>query len=70
MLQRGLSVDISGVSSSVVQSLVGDNVAASDAVTVKVLDKALDMQAQTALQLLEALPDSTSSLGQSIDDFA
>ncbi len=63
-------MDISGVSSSVVQSLVGDNVAASDAVTVKVLDKAMDIQAQTALQLLEALPDPTSSLGQTINDYA
>jgi hypothetical protein len=44
-----------------------------DAVSIAVLKKAIDLQAQVALQLVDALPQPASGpshLGQSVDTFA
>ncbi|GHU42704.1 hypothetical protein AGMMS50289_07850 [Betaproteobacteria bacterium] len=43
---------------------------AGDAINISVLKKAIDMQAQAAAQLIEALPQMSSNppnLGQSVD---
>ncbi len=55
---------VASLSTALSQSQVGD------AVGITVLKKALDMQAQTASQLLEALPTAPSNpphLGNSVD---
>lgn len=66
-------MDISGVSAATVSSLTGSHANSSQAVSVSVLKKALDIQEQSAQQLLQVLPqpqslaDPASPLGQNID---
>lgn len=60
-------MDISSVGSL---STALTQVAANDAVGLQVLKKAIDMQAQSALQLLQGLPQAPSNppnLGNTID---
>lgn len=63
-------MDIGGVSSSLVQSLVANNTGNGNEVAVKVLNKANDIQEQTATQLLEALPDPAATVGRNVDTYA
>ncbi|MDR3159495.1 MAG: YjfB family protein [Zoogloeaceae bacterium] len=58
--------------SSNVGSLASQTSQAPDAVNMTVLRKAIDMQAQAALQLINALPavSNPSHLGQNVDQIA
>jgi hypothetical protein len=56
--------------SASIGSLTAQTGQAPDAVNITVLKKAIDLQAQAAVQLIEALPQVTSNpanLGQSVD---
>ncbi|MDR1889987.1 MAG: YjfB family protein [Zoogloeaceae bacterium] len=58
------------INSSNIGSLASQTGQAPDAINIAVLKKAIDMQAQAAAQLIEALPQATvnpSNLGQNID---
>lgn len=59
---------VGSISSAASQAQVGD------AVSIVVLKKAIDLQAQGALQLIESLPqpatNSPPNLGQGVDTFA
>ena len=59
---------VGSISSATSQAQVGD------AVSIAVLKKAIDLQAQGALQLIESLPqpatNSPPNLGQGVDTFA
>lgn len=64
-------MDIAGVSSAAVSSAVS-SANSQDAISVAVAKKAIDVQAQSAAQLIESVPeakapDPDSNLGQNID---
>lgn len=56
-------MDISGVQTAAIASSVGQN----DAVGIAVLKKAMDIQEQSALQLIESIPKPSASVGQNIN---
>ena len=64
-------MDISSVSSL---STAASQAQTGDAVSIAVLKKAIDLQAQGALQLIDSLPQPTtnspSHLGQGVNTFA
>ena len=59
---------VGNVSSALAQATTGD------AVAISVLKKAIDIQAQSAMQLIQALPQpapgTTSTLGNGVNTFA
>ena len=56
-------MDISGGQSASIASSIGQN----DAVGVAVLKKAMDIQEQTATQLIQSIPELPDKLGKNID---
>ncbi len=56
-------MDISGVQTSVIAGNVGQN----DPVGISVLKKAMDIQEQTAIQLIQSIPELPANLGQNIN---
>jgi len=56
-------MDISGVQTSAIASSVGQN----DAVGVAVLKKAMEIQEQSAVQLIQSIPELPDNLGQNIN---
>ena len=56
-------MDISGVQTASIASNVGQN----DAVGIAVLKKAMDIQEQSALQLIQSIPELPDNLGQNIN---
>ena len=56
-------MDISGVQTASIASSVGSN----DAVGVAVLKKAMDIQEQSAAQLIQSIPELPDNLGQNIN---
>ena len=64
-------MDISAVSSSLLQNISNNATQTGDAVTVSVMRKAMDIQAAQATQLIESvaqsMPDPAVRVGQNID---
>lgn len=60
---RYFQMDISGVQTAAIASSVGQN----DAVGIAVLKKAMAIQEQSALQLIESIPQPQGNVGQNID---
>ena len=56
-------MDISGVQTAAIASNVGQN----DAVGIAVLKKAMDIQEQAAVQLIQSIPELPDNLGQNIN---
>jgi hypothetical protein len=56
-------MDISGVQTASIASSVGQN----DVMGVKVLKQAMDIQEQSAKQLIESIPELPDNLGQNIN---
>ncbi len=56
-------MDISGVQTAAIASNVGQN----DAAGIAVLKKAMDIQEQSALQLIESIARPSGNVGQNID---
>ena len=56
-------MDISGVQTASIASGVGQN----DAIGIAVLKKAMDIQEQTATQLIQSIPELPDKLGNNID---
>ena len=56
-------MDISGVQTASIASGVGQN----DAVGIAVLKKAMDIQEQAAIQLIQSIPQLPDNLGNKID---
>ena len=56
-------MDISGVQSASIASSVGQN----DAIGIAVLKKAMDIQEQSATQLIQSIPELPDKLGKNID---
>lgn len=56
-------MDISGVQTAAIAS----NVSQNDPVGISVLKKSMDIQAQSAMQLIESIPQPPDNLGQNIN---
>lgn len=56
-------MDVSGVQTTAIANGVGHN----DQAGIKVLKKAMDIQEQTATQLIESIPKLPDNLGQNIN---
>ncbi|MCU7836006.1 MAG: YjfB family protein [gamma proteobacterium symbiont of Taylorina sp.] len=56
-------MDISGVQTAAIASSVGQN----DSVGIAVLKKAMDIQEQSAVQLIQSIPELPDNLGQNIN---
>lgn len=56
-------MDISGVQTSAIASNVGQN----DPAGIAVLKKAMDIQKESALQLIESIPAPSGNTGQNIN---
>ena len=56
-------MDISGVQTASIASTIGQN----DAVGIAVLKKAMDIQQQSAVQLIQSIPELPDNLGKNID---
>ena len=56
-------MDISGVQTAAIASNVGQN----DVAGVKVLKKAMEIQEQSAMQLIQSIPQLPDNLGQNIN---
>lgn len=56
-------MDISGVQTAAIANSVGHN----DAVGITVLKKAMDIQEQSAVQLIQSIPELPDNPGQNID---
>ncbi len=56
-------MDISGVQTASIASNVGQN----DAVGIAVLKKAMDIQEQSAVQLIQSIPELPDNLGQNVN---
>ncbi len=56
-------MDISGVQTASIASNTGQN----DAVGIAVLKKAMDIQEQAAVQLIQSIPELPDNLGQNIN---
>jgi hypothetical protein len=63
---KGVSMDVSAIASIATQM---SQVQTADAVHVAVLKKAMDIQEQSALQLLQAVPNNPAHLGNNVDQF-
>lgn len=59
-------MDVSAIASLATQM---SQVQTSEAVQVAVLKKAMDIQEQSALQLLQAVPNNPPNLGNNVDQF-
>jgi hypothetical protein len=59
-------MDVSAIASLATQM---SQVQTADAVQVAVLKKAMDIQEQSALQLLQAVPNNPPNLGNNVDQF-
>ncbi len=59
-------MDVSAIASLSTQM---SQVQTADAVQVAVLKKAMDIQEQSALQLLQAVPNNPPNLGNNVDQF-
>ncbi|WP_455204073.1 YjfB family protein [Kaarinaea lacus] len=59
-------MEITGISTAAVQSAATAS-SNQDVVATKMLKKTLDIQEQTASQLIESIPDPDSNLGQNIN---
>ncbi|MCB1785595.1 MAG: YjfB family protein [Gammaproteobacteria bacterium] len=64
-------MDISAISSSLIQQINGDATQSGDAVAISVLRKALDVQSTQAAQLIASVaasvPDPGSAVGHHVD---
>lgn len=67
-------MNISGIPSSLLNTIANDSSAPGDAVTIATLKKALDLQAQSAAVLIAGMqeslpqaPDPSSRVGQMLD---
>lgn len=64
-------MDISAISSSLLQQIGNSATASGDAVTVSVMRKALDIQSAQAAQMIESLssprPDPAGRVGRHLD---
>ncbi|MCP5305486.1 MAG: YjfB family protein [Chromatiaceae bacterium] len=64
-------MDISAISSSLIQQINGDATQSGDAVAISVLRKALDLQSTQAAQLIASVaasvPDPASAVGHHVD---
>lgn len=60
-------MDVSAIASVATEM---SQVRTADAVQVAVLKKAMDIQEQSALQLLQAVPSNPPNLGNNVDIFA
>ena len=56
-------IDISGVQTAAIASCVGLN----DAVGISVLKKAMDIQGQSAMQLIASIPEPAGNIGHNIN---
>ena len=56
-------MDISGVQTASIASSVGQN----DTIGISVLKKAMDIQQQSAMQLIQSIPQLPDNLGKNID---
>jgi len=56
-------MDVSGVQTAAMATSVGQN----DQAGMKVLKKAMDIQEQSAMQLIESIPKLPDNLGQNIN---
>lgn len=56
-------MDISGVQTAAIASSIGQN----DAVGITVLKKAMDIQEQAAVQLIQSIAELPDNLGQNIN---
>jgi len=56
-------MDISGVQTAVIAANVGQN----DSVGISVLKKAMDIQEQSAMQLIASIPEPPGNTGQNIN---
>jgi len=56
-------MDVSGVQTAAIASNVGQN----DPAGIMVLKKAMDIQEQTAVQLIQSIPTLPDNLGQNIN---
>ena len=56
-------MDISGVQTASIASSVGQN----DTVGITVLKKAMDIQEQSAIQLIQSIPELPDNLGQNVN---
>ncbi len=56
-------MDVSGVQTAAIAANVGQN----DPAGIAVLKKAMDIQEQTAMQLIQAIPELPDNLGQNIN---
>ena len=61
--KEDFTVEISGVQTAAIASNVGQN----DAAGIAVLKKAMDIQEQTAMQLIESIPQPAGNTGQNIN---
>ncbi len=61
--RKGLDMDISGVQTTAIASSVGQN----DVAGIAVLKKAMDIQEQTAIQLIESIPKLPDNVGNTIN---
>ena len=59
-------MDVSAIASLATQMSQAQT---ADAVQVAVLKKAMDIQEQSALQLLQAVPNNPPNLGNNVDQF-
>jgi len=60
-------MDISGLPATVMNTLVQGHTGNGDQVSVKLINKAEEIQENTAMTLIESLPDTDSRVGQNID---
>jgi hypothetical protein len=64
-------MNITGISSGLLQQIAGSSTQTGDAVTVTVMRKAMDIQAQQAAQLIDSVqqvgPAAGAGPGQSVD---
>ena len=64
-------MDISAISSSLLQNISNNATQTGDAVTVSVMRKAMDIQSAQAAQLIESvaqsMPDPAARVGRNID---
>ncbi|MCU7939975.1 MAG: YjfB family protein [gamma proteobacterium symbiont of Bathyaustriella thionipta] len=56
-------MDVSGVQTAAIASSVGQN----DPVGIAVLKKAMEIQEQTAVQLIQSIPELPDNIGQNIN---
>jgi hypothetical protein len=59
-------MEIAGVSTAAAQAVSSTN-NIPDPVNNQLLKKSLDIQEQTAVQLIESIPDPDSNVGQNVD---